>query len=169
MGYPSGRCTDCSSRLGVTGVVPVLLSVEGRPAKPSRNVESVSTAGEKRSPLCGGFGDCLCVSGSTCIGRFLKGSLKEDLSAGRLREVPVSEPGQCISKLSVPVHAGCAGEPPVTPASLTRPLQSGLLDPALPRSRLLVRRSSGAAATDWWSPFMVMILGINWGAEVPRI
>lgn len=171
MGYPSGLRPASSTRLGVTGAAPTLLpsAALSKPAKLSRNVMSVSTAGGKRSPLTGGAGDCLWVSGSTRNGRFLKGSLEEDSSAGRLREAPVSEPGepltvgQRICKLSVPVHAGGAGEPPVSRASLARPLQSGVLDPALPRSRLVVRRSSGAVATDWWSPFMVMILGINWG------
>lgn len=178
MGYPSGLCPASSTRLGVTGAVPTLLSfvaLPKRPSKLSRDVKSVSTAGENRSPLSGGAGDCLWVSGSTGIGRFLKGSLKEDLSAGRLLRLaaPVSVPGelrtvgQCISKLSVPVHAGGAGETPVTRASLERPLQSAVLDPALPRSRLVVRRSSGAPATDCWSPFMVMILGINRGRGAP--
>lgn len=179
MGYPSGLCPASSTRLGVTGAVPTLLSsvaLPKRPSKLSRDVKSVSTTGENRSPLSGGADDCLWVSGSTGIGRFLKGSLKEDLSTGRLRlAAPVSEPGelrtvgQCISKLSVPVHAGGAGEPPVTRASLARPLQSAVLDPALPRSRLVVRRSSGAAATDCWSPFMVMILGINRGRGAPDL
>lgn len=172
IGYPSWLCPASSTCLGVTCAATTLLSsvaCPNLPAKLSRIVMSVSTAGEKRSTLSGGAGDCVWVSGSTRIGRFLKGSLKEDLSAGRLRAAPDSEPGvpltegQRISKLSVPVHAGGAGEPPVTRASLTRPLQSGILDPALPRSRLVVRRSSGAVATDWWSPFMVMILGINCG------
>lgn len=137
-------------------------------AKLSRDMRSASTGGKRRSAVSGGAGDCRWVSGSTGIGRFLKGSLKEDLSAGRLRVVPVSEPGatlsteQRFSKLSVPVHAGCAGELPVIRESPTRPMHSGLFDPSLPRSRFLVRRSSGAGATVWWSPFMVMILGINW-------
>ncbi len=175
--YPSGLGPASSTRLGVTGAAPILLSsaVLSKPAKLSPNVMSVTTAGGKRSPLSGGTGDCFWVSGSTRYGRFLKGSLKEDSSAGRLWEAPVPEPGapltvgQRICKLSVPVHAGGAGEPPVARASLARPLQSGVLDPALPRSRLVVRRSSGAMATDSWSPFMVMILGINWGRVESRV
>lgn len=166
MGYPSGLCPVSCTRLRVTGAASTLLSfaaLSKRPVNLPRNVKSVTTAGERRSPLSGKTADCVWVSGTTIIGRFLKGSLEEELSAGRLRAALASgsgallTAGQCISNLSFPVHAEGAGEP------LARPLQSGVLEPGLPRSRLVVRRSSGAVATDWWSPFMVMILGINWG------
>lgn len=138
--------------------------ISKRRVKLSRNVSSVFPAGGTRSSSSGGAGDCLWGSGSTTNWRFRKGSEEEDLSVFRLRATPVL----CICKLSVPVHAGGAGEPPVPRASLAPLLQSGVL--AAARSRVVVRRSSGAVATDWWSPFMVMILGINRGrgAQVPE-
>ena len=172
MGKPFGLCAASSFRLGVTGAALTLLSSVARPGKLSLDVKSAPTAEEQRSSVCAGAGDCLWLSGSTWNRRFLKGSLEEDLSADRLRDAPVSEPGrapltgQRISRVSVPVLAGGAGEPPVTRASPARPLQSGgVPGPALPRSRWVVRRSSGAVATDCWSPFMVMILGINRGTR----
>lgn len=154
MGYPLGICP--SSCLGVTGAMPTLST---------GSAKVLSSGGENRSSLSALDGDSLLVSGSTGIGRFLKGSCEADLSAGRLREVLVGETdtpltvGQFSSKLSAPVNAGGAGEPPVTRASLEP--QAGV-PPAFPRTRTLVRKSSGTGATDLWVPFMVMILGINW-------
>ena len=92
-----------------------------------------SSAGETRGPHASEDAGWGCASGSTWIGRFLNGSLEEGLSAGRLWEAPPSPSGS---------------------ASLTRPLLFGV-----PRSRLVVRRSNGAAASRWWSPFMVMVPG----------
>lgn len=164
-------CPVPSARLGVNAGTQTPLScaalakhLAGLP----RSVKSASSAGDKRSPLSERVGDSLRVSGSAGIGRFLKGSLEEDLSVVRLCAVPVPESGallsagQRIPTLFTPVRSGAAaGEPPAARQPPARPLKSGDLHPALPRSRLVVRRSSGAEATDWWSPFMVMILGIN--------
>lgn len=132
------------------------------------DVKSLFAGEVNRSPVSTAGGDGLWVSGSAGYGRFLIGSLRKESSAWRLRAAPLLKlsesltAGQRVCKLSVPVLAGGAGEPLVPRASLTKPVQSGLLALELPRSRLVVRKSSGAVATDWLSPFMVMILGINW-------
>lgn len=163
-GYPSGPCPASPARFRVTGATPTLLSSK-RAAGLSRTEKSFSSSGEERVPLTAGAGVNFWPSGSRGIGRFRKGSFEEHESAGRLRVPPLSEPGsvrfgeQRIAELSVPVLAGGAGEPHVPRASLAQKLQSGV--PDLLRPRALVLRSSGAVATDWWSPFMVMILGIN--------
>lgn len=160
MGYPAaGLCPASSSRLWVTDAGTTRTTSAAWPAKPSRCAQSASAAGETRSALGVGAGDRLWLSGSTGNCRFLNGSLSEEVSAGRLRDAPLAAPGDeppFVSKPSAPVRTLAAGAPPVGRASLTRSLQSGV-----PRSRWVVRRSSGAAATEWWSPFMVMILGIN--------
>lgn len=173
MGHLSGLCCVSSIRLGVTGATPTLWSsaaLSNRPETLSRNAKSVSSTGDSRSPLSAGAGDCVSLSGSTRIRRFLKGSLRDELSAGRL--MTVLESGapltaeQRISKPLVPVDAGDAGERNTSDVSGP---QFGLLDPALPRSLLVVRRSSGAVATDWCSPFIVIILGINWWRSAQRL
>lgn len=158
-GYPSGPCPASPARFRVAGATPALLSSK-RAAEKSFSSSSSSSSGEERAPLSAGARVHSCPSGSRGIGRFLKGSFEEQESAGRLRVPLLSEPGSARlgeQRVSVPVHAGGAGEPRVPRASLAHKLQSGV--PVRPRA--LVLRSSGAVATDWWSPFMVMILGIN--------
>lgn len=154
MGCPFWLCPGSSIRLWATYAAATELLSRAWLAKPSRHVKSASTGGEKQSLFGGGVGDCIGVSGSKWILRFLKGREHGELSVLRLWEAPrpklTSVPWTAwlwFSKRSVPAHARGA-------AATMRPLQS-----SVPRSRIVVRRSSGAVAADWWSP--VMILSIN--------
>lgn len=116
---------------GMTDSGKTLRSAALWPATPCRHVDS--SAGETRCPAGSGVTGRVSVSSSRCMGRFLNGSLDDGLPAELMREAPLSASGG---------------------ASLTRPLQFGV-----PWSRIVVRRSNGAAVSSWWSPFMVMIRG----------
>lgn len=119
-----GLSLDSSAQLGVAA-----LDMRSSLSTLLPGLKALLSAGEALSAASGGV-DCLCVSGSTGMGLFLKGSLEESESAGLLRAPPPTpQPlllsgapplfaGHWSSKVSVPVHAGGAGDPLDTRSSM---------------------------------------------------